>query len=228
VKIKTVPLGINRPLYEDIMEITMSRFEARMQKDLDRMQRMFDEVEKLERVHKQLEEMAKMERVRRTFEALQRLADTVCIKLPHNLNHFAHRVQNAAGGKGKTSAKRKSSSSGSSSGGGSSGDGGDGGGDGDGPAHTPSKSKKPRSKPRSTSLQHPPSLSPGAIENTSQPYPSSSSPPGQSLLVALVVIYSTIIALLFVLDKDKTALAFASLMVKAIRDLMRCVIKPPK
>lgn len=159
------------------MEIT-----TRLQKELDDMNVLFDQIEKLERVQRHLEEIASVERIRRECEAQWRLIRTALDDVHRTLNHFARRIQQASGGKGKTSAKRKSSSSG-----GSSGDGGDGGGDSDGPARTPSKSKKPRSKPRSTSLQHPPSSLPGEIATTSPQVSPPRPLPGREIVILIIL-----------------------------------------
>lgn len=93
-----------------------------------------------------------VERAQQVWESIK--AQVQCMRLPK-----MQRDQGRSSGSAKPAAKKNASSSGGSS--------GEGGGDGDGPARTPSKSKKHRSKPRSTSLQHPPSSSPGEIATTS-------------------------------------------------------------
>lgn len=163
-----------------------------------------------------------LERIRHAMEIINRVRRQV--QIARTGGHAVRRNQDGSSGKGRKSSSKGSTKSASGGGNG----GGDGGSDGDGPARASSKSKKSRSKPHSSSLQHPPSSSSGTTANTPPPYSSSSSPPGQSLLVTLVIIYSIIVVILFALDKDKTALAFAGLMGTAIPALMRCVIKPPK
>jgi hypothetical protein len=154
--------------------------------EFERIKRVQEQVAEAERIRIRSHEfrrLANLAHVNKMLEALDRYARAVRVPLHKIVYYAVHRVQAHVVSKNKSSAKRKPSSS--SSGGG---DGGDSGGDGDGPQRASSKSKKSRSKPRNTSVQHPPSSSPGEIATTSSPQVSPHRPlPGREIVTLVIL-----------------------------------------
>lgn len=133
----------------------------------------------------------------------------------HLTKHSLHRTQGRVSSKGKTSAKKASTS----------GNGGNGGGEGDGPHRTRTRSKQQRrsSRSRNTRPQRPPSSSPGAITNTS---PQSPPPPpsnGHALIAFIVVIL--LILVIVLLEREERDMAWSIL--GPLAAALISYIKPP-